>query len=233
MLTMQQPTTMNHSPLGMNIKSAMAANMGSSLFLFQGFHRISPHLLNTAASSSPSSKSSSPSPNYFRFELQCTRCRRGECPICLDYNSKVRIGYSTSSSRSSSGMTKKQARDSSDGIQILKLDLCSYSRKVDLTRSLLGKWVGASYSEGDAAGSKPKEVDFDGLMRELRGHEVEFALVDKAEVEEEEEQYEDSSAWESRTQRLSGSYQRGSHGYGHGHGHARYGSRSSSGYYRL
>lgn len=135
-------------------------------------------------------------------------------------------------------MTKKQARDSSEGIQILKLDLCSYSRKVDLTRSLLGKWVGASYSEGDAAGSKPKEVDFDGLMRELRAAEVEVGLVDKAEVEEEEQygyrgQYEDASAWESRTQRLSGSYQRGSHGYGYGYGHARYGSGSSSGYYRL
>ncbi|KAM7187010.1 hypothetical protein V8F33_011482 [Rhypophila sp. PSN 637] len=243
MLTMQRHGSMNHGPLGMNIKSAMAANMGSSLFLFQGLHRISPYLLNEASSpTSPSSKSSSPSPSYFRFELQCTSCRRGECPICLDYNSKIRIGYSASSSTISGGsrrkMTKKQAASSSDGVQILKLDLCSYSRKVSLTREIVSCFIGLSYTEGDAAGSKPKEVNFDGLMGELESQGVGYSLVSKDEMEDlEDEIYQDegraSLSWESRTQRLSGSYQRRDYVHVHGHGHSSYGSGSSSGYYRL
>lgn len=142
--------------------------------------------------------------------------------------------------------TKKQARDSPDGVQILKLDLCSYSHKVTITRELISKWVGASYSEGDVAGSKPKEVDFDGLMSELTGQGVAYSLVSKDQMLEEEQYAEDyesrymygeresASSWESRTQRLSGSYQRHGHGYGHRGGHSRYGSgSSSSGHYRL
>lgn len=220
----QSTTTTTTPPLGMNIKSAMAANLGSSLFLFQGLHTISPYVLNTAASPSPSPSKrestvsfclvftpiiskpilTSPppppkQPHYFRFELSCTSCAPSSCPISSDYNSKVRLGFSSSSSIMATPsplrragtwqtrMTKKQARDSSDCVQVLRLDLCSYSRKVTLTRDLVSKWVGNSYTEGDdygKKGSRPKEVDFDGLIAELELQGVEWGMVDKADLED-------------------------------------------------
>ena len=62
----------------------------------------------------------------------------------------------------------------------MRLDLCSYSRKVSLAREIVKKWIGLSYTEGDARGSKPKEVDFDGLMRELESNGREFIFHSKS-----------------------------------------------------
>jgi len=75
MLAIQQPApTMRHfrarseSPTGTrSIKSAVAANLGSSMFLFQGLEVISPYVFSEAALQ-PSSRSTSPTSSLQSFE---------------------------------------------------------------------------------------------------------------------------------------------------------------------
>lgn len=84
-------------------------------------------------------------------------------------------------------------------MQLLKLDLCSYSRKVSLAREIINRWIGLSYTEGDARGSKPKEVDFDGLMRELEGNGIGYEIGVKEEEEEWSSQGRPQGRWSSST----------------------------------
>ncbi|KAK3332727.1 hypothetical protein B0T19DRAFT_398469 [Cercophora scortea] len=60
MFAMQQPAMIHLCPSGTTIKDAMAASLGSSLFLFNGLHAISPYLLNQASASSPVETTTTP-----------------------------------------------------------------------------------------------------------------------------------------------------------------------------